>query len=114
MHVFFRWGRKTHTKRGAQEEVGKTLGVSKATLRTWENRWLPDVYSDVKSLFELAKRAGEFQRCIDQDPDFETDDLVAASLANTLLVIQPLQTVADAHRTAERKARTQPRRPKKK
>ncbi len=86
MHVFFRWGRKTHTKRAALELVGESLGVSVGTLRTWEIKWLPDIYPDVKKgLFQLAKRAGEIQRCIDQDPDFETDDLVAASLERFLI-----------------------------
>ena len=34
MHVFFRWGRKTHTKTAALELAGESLGVSVATLRT--------------------------------------------------------------------------------
>lgn len=113
MHVFFRWGPKPHNKRAALEVVGENLGVSVGTLRTWETKWLPDIYPDIKSLFQIAKRAGEIQRCIDQDPDFETDDLVAASLANTLLITHPLQAVAEAHRTALQNARTQPRRPRK-
>ncbi len=114
MHVFFRWGPKPHTKRVALEVVGENLGVSVGTLRTWETKWLPDIYPDVKSLFQIAKRAGEIQRCIDQDPGFETNDLVAILLANTLSITHPLQAIAEAHRTAQQKARTQPRRPKKK
>ncbi len=108
-----RWGPKPHTKSAALEVVGESFGVSVGTLRTWETKWLPDIYPDVKSLFQIAKRAGEIQRCIDKDPDFETDDLVAISLANALSITHPLQAIAEAHRTAQQKARTQPRRPKK-
>ncbi len=105
MQVFFRWGRRTHIKRKAQEEVAGSLGVGVNTLRTWEERWLPSIDPDVKSIFEIAKRAGGIQCEIDDNPGFQTDDKVALMMIGILLELHPLQHIAEEHRRAVRQAR---------
>ncbi len=105
MHVHFLWARGTHNKKQAIDEVALALGASFETLRTWERRWLPDIDTDVKALFAVAKRAGTLQRRLDEDPKFATSDKVADALRQVLLTAYPIQQVAEEYRRALRAAR---------
>ncbi len=105
MHVHFLWGRGTHKKKQACEEVAQALAASVETLRTWERRWLPKIDPETKSLLAIAKRAGEIQRQIDEDPEFVTIDKTADALRQVLSTIQTLEMVAEEHRHALRTVR---------
>ena len=105
MHVHFLWGRGTHNKKQALEEVAQALAASVETLRTWERRWLPEIDPDTKSHLAIAKRAGDIQRQIDEDPEFVTIDKTADALRQVLSAIQTLEMVAEEHRQALRTVR---------
>ncbi len=105
MHVHFLWGRGTHNKKQAFEEVAQALGSSVETLRTWERRWLPEIDPATKDLLATANQAGKIQCQIDKDPEFVPDDNVADAVRRVLLTDQSIQRVAEEHRRALRAAR---------
>lgn len=96
-HVFLRWG-GGDTKKKAREGVADYLGVSPATLRTWETTWLPRIQNpSVKATYDIAKRASGLRRWMEDHPGQSHEDLVAAVLLKCLDA-NPIERIAEAHR----------------
>ena len=96
-HVILRWGHGG-TKKKAQEDVAKCLGVSPATLRTWETTWLPKIHgASVKATYKIAKRAGALSLWMEAHPGQPNEDRTAFVLLMTLEQ-NPVERIAQTHR----------------
>jgi len=102
-HVFLRWGAGIKKKK-AREDVAACLGVSPATLRTWETTWLPRVKgTSLRRIFAIAKSAGKISRWLEEHPwQLPADRAAHAHLMH--LNANPIEEIADAHRQLQKQA----------
>ena len=102
-HVFLRWGAGIKKKK-AGEDVAACLGVSPATLRTWETTWLSQVKgTSLRNIFCIAKRAGKISRWLEDHPGQLPADR-AAHVNLMYLNANPIEEIADAHRQLQKQA----------
>ena len=101
-HVFMKWGHGG-TKKQAIKGISDCLGVSPATLRTWETTWLPHIRgTNIKSIFDVAKRAGKISRWLEDHPGQLPTDRAAHALLMHLKA-SPIEGIADAHRRLQKR-----------
>ncbi len=100
-HVFMKWGHGS-TKKQAIQDVSDCLGVSPATLRTWETTWLPHIRgTNIKSIFDVAKRAGKISRWLEENLGQLPEDRAAHVLLMHLNA-SPIEGIADDHRPLQK------------
>ena len=96
-HVFMKWGRGI-TKKQAIKDVSDCLGVSPATMRSWETTWLPRIHGpNIKRIFGIAKRAGKISRWLEDHPGQLPADRAAHALLMQLNA-NPIEEIAEVHR----------------